>query len=192
MKPLKRIFGIFLFLIGIILISGSQTGITGNIISETASAFVNIFGLVLVVVGVLLMTETLEEKVEASEELSPEEEKEIVERLNEKVESGEWVELGIITVRATNNPVMYPQGTSLCRYWGDRKYLGATNRALKKLYEEGEIGKTHEIARGSDKYKIGGSLSKGDVSIPPKASKILHRHWETDQIYKFLKENKKY
>lgn len=55
MKHLKKIFGIFLFLIGVVLISGSQSGITGNAISETASAFGNIFGLVFVVIGILII-----------------------------------------------------------------------------------------------------------------------------------------
>ena len=79
----KLILGIFLFLIGIILIVSSQTGITGNVISETASAFGNIFGLVFVVVGILLMGESLENIVDHREASTPQAREKLRERLKD-------------------------------------------------------------------------------------------------------------
>ena len=106
---------------------------------------------------------------------------------NRRAESGEWIELRIITVRDAKNQDWFPHGTSLCRYWGPMKYDGSSNNKLLKLYKDGEIGKTHEIVRGSEIYRIGGRLSEGTVSIPPIGSRVLHRHWEILQMYNYKK-----
>ena len=65
--------------------------------------------------------------------------------------------------------------------------IGKWVERMENLYKEGKIGKTHEILIGSNKYKIGGRLSEGTVSVPPKASRVQHRHWEIAQMYKYRK-----
>lgn len=120
----------------------------------------------------------------------PEEEaKRLLKGCNEKVLSGEWVELKTLSVGSTTNPEVYPQATSLCRYWGKEKYKLCSGKQLYKLYNQGIIGKTHEMIRGSDKYKPISVLSDGEVSIPF-IRRVLHRHWEIGRMHK--RENGKY
>jgi hypothetical protein len=103
--------------------------------------------------------------------------------VNRKVETGEWVELRTFTVRSAEDQEKYPQGTSLCRYWGPASYKRSSIRQLDNLYKRGKIGKIHEILRGSDKYQRGGALSKGNLSLPYAGAGVLHRHWEIKQMY---------
>lgn len=50
---------------------------------------------------------------------------------------------------------------------------------LEKLYDSGEIGKTHEVTRGSEEY------TNERLSFPQSGSGVYHRHWElADMHYK--------
>ena len=51
----KRGLGIFLFLIGVFMLISSQSGMTGNVVSERTNALSSIFGLVFVIGGLGLM-----------------------------------------------------------------------------------------------------------------------------------------
>jgi hypothetical protein len=77
----------------------------------------------------------------------------IYKECNKKINSGEWVELGIIGVGSTKNPKKFPHSTTIYRYWGPPEYLQKTSSALKRLYKKGKIGKTHELVR--EEVKIG-------------------------------------
>jgi len=56
MKPsIKKFIGAFLFLVGVIMLSASQSGITGNIISDRTGAVGSILSLVLIVGGLVVM-----------------------------------------------------------------------------------------------------------------------------------------
>jgi hypothetical protein len=50
----KRGLGIFLFLIGVFILISSQSGMTGNIVSDRVSAISSILGLVFIIGGILL------------------------------------------------------------------------------------------------------------------------------------------
>tara|TARA_Y100000034_G_C6907887_1_gene421897 strand:+ start:175 stop:603 length:429 start_codon:yes stop_codon:yes gene_type:complete len=50
----KRGLGIFLFLIGVFILTSSQSGITGNIVSDRVNAISSIFGLVFIIGGLVL------------------------------------------------------------------------------------------------------------------------------------------
>ena len=115
----------------------------------------------------------------------------ILREANKKVSSGEWVYLNYLSVRDTNDHKVWPDATSLCRYWGPEKYKDLSKKQLGKLYEKGEIGKTHELVRGSDKYMRGGKLSEGTLSLPPVGSHVLHRHWEVAEMYYIKKKSSK-
>lgn len=183
--------GTLSLLIGVFLVLDSSSGITGHIISEqTGRGIGSVFGLAFIIGGLLLFFIEGREKSgleysvgEAVLQGVPEEEaRRILKESNEKVNSGKWVELSTFRVRDTANPEKFPEGTSLCRYWGPSNYKELSGKQLDKLYKKGEIGKTHEVDRGSESYALGGSLIKGTVSIPPKGSRILHRHWEIAQM----------
>lgn len=51
---MKRVVGILLFVKGTILLISAQTGITGNIISETIGSFSSILGLIMIVGGLFM------------------------------------------------------------------------------------------------------------------------------------------
>jgi len=197
MKKGNNIFGIILIVIGIAILSPFPK-ISGYVVGENFEKFVSsIFGVVFVIVGIVLFVVgkeegELEHSVREAVKLGvpKEDAKRIFNELKEKVESKEWIELGSLTIRAADNKQKYPQGTSLCRYWGSPKYKNLPNHTLKDLYESGKIGKTHEIVTGSDKWEIGGSLFKRTVTIPAKGSQVSHRHWEIEQMYKYRKKNK--
>lgn len=151
-----------------------------------------ISGLLMVVVERIREGDLVASVEEATEKGVPREEAMIIYReSNKKVESGEWVELRVFTVRSTERPEKYPHATSLVRYWGPEKYKGLSGKKLDKLYNEGEIGKTHELVRGSDIYREEGSLAKGTLSMPPLGSRVLHRHWEIEQMYRKRKKEEK-
>jgi len=52
---LKKILGAFSFLVGIILLISSQSGITGNVVGERADAVSSILSLVLIIGGIVLI-----------------------------------------------------------------------------------------------------------------------------------------
>jgi len=190
----RKIIGGASILIGLASILNSLSGITGFAIAEdvgTTPSF--IFGLILFLGGLGLfiprgrmmeegeLERSIREAVDGGVPLK--EAKKIFDESNRKVESGEWIELGKITVTSTSNPARHHYATSLCRYWGPSKYLGSNNSRLDKLYEAGEVGKTHELVVGSDKYKLGGRLSTGTLSLPEKGSAVEERHWEIKEAY---------
>jgi hypothetical protein len=113
--------------------------------------------------------------------------KRIYEESNKRVASGEWVELAkdAESLHKAYDP-RYKGGTSFVRYWGAEKHKKEPKteleykkylKELRKLYDAGEIGKTHEVARGSSKYA-------NDISFPEPGSRILHRDWEIEHMYK--------
>jgi len=51
----KRSVGAFLFLIGVIVLISSQSGITGNVVSEMVDSVSSVFGLLFIIVGLVLM-----------------------------------------------------------------------------------------------------------------------------------------
>jgi hypothetical protein len=60
----KRGLGIFLFLIGVFILISSQSGMTGNVVSERVSAVSSVFGLVFIIGGMILFIyESKEEKI---------------------------------------------------------------------------------------------------------------------------------
>ena len=103
--------------------------------------------------------------------------KRIQDYCNAKAARGEWVQLRSIGPNRAKNR-KYPDATSLCKYWGPGEYGGKSTRELTELYEQGKLGKTHEIYRGSDEF------SQRKISHPRKYSRILHRHWEIAQMHK--------
>jgi len=136
--------------------------------------------------------------------ITKKEAKEIFNESNKKVESGEWIPLEKITVTGTNDPGSFPDGTSFARYWGPGGYLGKSKKFLQKEYKAGKIGKTHEIVRGSEKYKthtykkIGNKYfkkwnppEKREASLPPEGSRVLHRHWEIGQMWDYKNNPRK-
>jgi len=198
----KRVLGIFLIFIGLFIILTGKI-ITGAVIGFSSQNLLSWFGILIIFLGIFIFSTTLE-KIVSKKVLTkanlPESVLEAVKNgvgvnnaldifneSNEKVESGKWIELKTFRVRDTNDPAKYPDSTSLCRYWGPKEYKDYSGRKLDELYKKGEIGKTHEVVRGSDIYSRGGSLKKGNISIPPKASRVLHRHWEIEQMYDYQK-----
>lgn len=201
-KEAVRGFGIALVIGGIVLLLFNSFGITGFVVVEDISRVVkSITGFVLVVGGVILLIfnreeSGLEESVKDAVKKGVPHNNAIslIRESNKKVETGEWVEIGIENVTTTvhNQPedkeMNHPfyQGTSLCRYWGSKEYKGCSRSKLYKLYDEGKIGKTHEIVRGSDVYPLTGKGSErqGTLSRPGPGSRVLHRHWEIEQMYR--------
>ncbi len=192
---LRRMFGGILFLAGIGFITISQSGITGFVIVEQLGERTgSTVGLGLIAIGaMLLLVRTGEEsdleqsvKEAVAHGVPKTEAIQLLHEVNDKVQSGDWVELRTITVRDTTHKPHeeWGYGTSLCRYWGPTQYSGVSGKQLEKLYDQGKIGKTHEVVRGSNVYHIGGKLSEGTLSLPPAGSKVLHRHWEIEQMYK--------
>lgn len=51
---LKKVVGVFLFLIGTFFLISSQSGMTGNVISERANALSSVFGLIFIIIGLIL------------------------------------------------------------------------------------------------------------------------------------------
>jgi len=195
-KRMFRILGIISLVIGALFLLNSFSGITGFVIVEEVGRNVSgVLGLIFVLVGMVLMLADREGESEleisikeaVKQGVPREEAKNLFDDAKRKIESGKWVELKVFRVRATANQETYPYGTSLCRYWGPEEYKGLSQTKLDNLYKEGKIGKTHEILIGSNKYKIGGRLSEGTVSVPPRASRVQHRHWEIAQMYKYRK-----
>ncbi|OIO81833.1 hypothetical protein AUJ84_00020 [Candidatus Pacearchaeota archaeon CG1_02_32_132] len=198
-----EIVGIAFVFFGFALLLNSAMGLTGLVIISADSGLKDLarlgsfVGTVFILIGGVLIWESAvaeERKVrksdlegsvqEAIKQGVPENDAKLIYKYaNKMVSSGKWVELGIITVRDTNNPEEFPHGTSLCRYWGPSKYEGASTKRLKNLYDNGTIGKTHEVVRGSDVYLEGGRESEGTMSVP-KTGRVLHRHWEVAQMYK--------
>lgn len=203
----KRWLGIFLILVGLFLNFGA--GITGAVIG-VGSGSVRVFGIISLVVGLGLvfmgreaesdLEYSIKEAIKVGVPLS--EAKRIKKEADEKVKSGEWIELSKETVTTTDNPEEFPEGTSLCRYWGPREYSNSSKSRIKNLYKDGEVGKTHEVPRGSDEYKFyeykkeGGKYVKKIIpkesgrrkaSIPPVGSRVLHRHWEIGKMYDYQK-----
>ncbi|NCO11673.1 hypothetical protein CO038_01445 [Candidatus Pacearchaeota archaeon CG_4_9_14_0_2_um_filter_39_13] len=205
-----RITGIALVFLGVALVLNSGIFLTGLAISGSTGSNLGylirgggfIGGIIILIGGILLWESAvaderrtrksdLEKSVqEAVAQGVPESDAKIIHAYaNKKVSSGKWVELGKITVRDTNNPEEFPHGTSLCRYWGPSEYLGSSAKKLKNLYDEGVIGKTHEVVRGSDTYRTGGRESEGTMSVP-EVGRVLHRHWEIAQMYKKIRYGK--
>lgn len=183
----KKWFGILLIVCSLVIAILNNT-ITGAVIGNTTKNYLSLISLGMFFIGILLfLTKDLEKSIqEAIERGVPQEDaKRIFKESNEKVGEGSWVELDTFRIRDTNNPETYPQATSLFRYWGPEKFKGISRSKLNNLYKQGKIGKTHELARGSEKYKIGGSEFKGTISKPPKGSRVLHRHWEISQMYDY-------
>jgi hypothetical protein len=106
-----------------------------------------------------------------------EEAKKIWNESNERATSGRWVQLKTIGPNRAKNR-KYAQATSLCKYWGPEFYRGLSGRNLKALYENGKLGKTHEIYRGSDAF------SHQEISHPQKGHRVMHRHWEIAEMHK--------
>lgn len=191
----KRGLGIALIFIGIFIIATARV-LTGAVVGTKPENFLGWLGIWVFIVGIILIfmaKKRLEESIrEAIKEGVPLTEAEkIFNETNKKVERGEWVELRAFRVRDTAEPKTYTHGTSLCRYWGPPEYKTLSGRKLDDLYKQGKIGKTHEVVRGSDKYKIGGSLAKGTISMPPKGARVLHRHWKIAQMYDYKKHPRK-
>lgn len=206
-----KFIGIVLMWLGAVILLNAFLGTTGMAILSgdflKSSGFFDfgfVIGVAFVVGGFVLfvvaektrasekesdLEESIKEAIE-SQGIPKDEAKELFDELNKKVESGEWVELKKITVRNTNRDKKddWGYGTSLCRYWGPAKYKGSSGKALDRYYDRGEIGKTHEVVRGSDKWKEHGRYSRGEVSLPGPGSRVLHRHWEISQIYKKRRE----
>lgn len=188
----KRVLGIALIVISCIT-AWSNVIITGAVIGYSLS--LSFIAILTLIAGIIMMLADKEDESELEESvkealkrgISEADAKNLISELNKKVEVGKWVELRAFRVRATSNPEQYPHATSICRYWGPKEYENLPNVKLDNLYKKGEIGKTHELMRGSDKYKEGGSLVKATVSMPQKGSRVLHRHWELAEMYKYRK-----
>ena len=125
---------------------------------------------------------------------------------NKKAESGEWLDLYHQESRYGKSEY-HPHSTSLVRFWGPAKYLEGKERLSRsqaeRLFEKGLIGKTHELVRGSRDYgnnyeKVEGrwrkKLHEGRIpesspggAYPPIGSRVLHRHWEIEQMYRHKK-----
>lgn len=187
--------GIFLFLLGVFFLVNSKINFTGSVIgfSGISLTFSFVLGIVLMIGGISLLI-----NIEALEKLAsniatyPKLKEDLFkEELNKKVESGEWIELKIERARDTTNPEKYAQATAIYKYWGPKDYKGLSTSQLYKLYRQGEVGKTHEMIRGSKVYKEDGRLSKGTISIPPEGSRVLHRHWEVKEMSKYRNKNKR-
>jgi len=189
----KKIALGLIFLIISVIFSFSNLTLTGNVISFNYSSYFSLISILSFIFGVILVVtaKNLEESIKEAikEGVPPLKAEEIFENANKKVESGEWVELRAFRVRDTSDQEKYPGATSLCRYWGPKEYKELSNAQLDRLYREGKIGKTHEVVRGSDKYKIGGSLEKKNLSMPYPGSRVLHRHWEIAQMYRYKKKS---
>ncbi len=193
-KKVFRAFGLLSLFMGIILLFNGFSGLTGFAVFEgigrTASS---ILGLVFVILGAILAltVKRSESVLEAILDGVPAEDAErIYDESNKKASSGKWVPLMRVNAVSTSNPETYPQATSSCIYWGPREYIGCSRSALNRLYKASKVGKTHELSRGSDRYKQGGSLTEGTVSEAPTGARVLHRHWEIKEMYKYERENK--
>lgn len=122
--------------------------------------------------------------------------KKILQEANENVSSGYWIELDAFRERAAENQEEYPDATSIARYWGSKEYEGLSRRKLDDAYKRGEIGKTHELIRGSDIYpkrdlKTKKLVNIKPVSIPKSGARVLHRHWEITQMHNYQKNPRK-
>jgi hypothetical protein len=106
-----------------------------------------------------------------------EEAKRIWDESNERATSGKWVQLKTIGPNRAKNS-KYTQATSLCKYWGPATYRGLSGRKLTDLYNQGKLGKTHEIYRGSDVF------SSEEISHPQKGHRVMHRHWEIAEMHR--------
>ncbi len=203
----KKGLGFVLVFLGIFVIIIQPFSITGAVIDVSSSVSKIWFGIgiVLVIGGGLLVAWGREEGGLATlvgkepeikelpysltsalkEGISESEAKELLLELNKKAESGEWIVLKQFTVAPAKSP-RYSHGTSSYSYWGPEEYKGLSGKKLEGLYNQGKIGKTHEIVRGSDVY----DMKNKRASIPPKGSRVLHRHWEIGQVYRKRREGK--
>ncbi len=68
----KKFLGAFLFLIGTFLLISSQSGITGNVVSERADAVGSVLSLVLIIGGLVLLQEGRLEKTVRQEKTAQE------------------------------------------------------------------------------------------------------------------------
>lgn len=173
-RGMRKIAGIAFFLVGgIFLLSAFSIGsITGNAILDGVNEGISLgFGFLLVIVGITLFVAGLERKIPQSVEEAVRDKgvpfddaMSIWEESNRKVSSGEWVELrhdNLVPTRDNRvrkkNPNRvrggFAEGTSLVRFWGPSEYTEKSREGLEKAYRRGEIGKTHEVVRGSDVYK---------------------------------------
>jgi hypothetical protein len=124
--------------------------------------------------------------------ISPKEARIILKEANKNVHSGYWIELDAFRQRAADNQENYPDSTSLARYWGPKEYQGLSRRQLDLAYKTGTIGKTHELIRGSDLYPKKDLRTRKladvkSVSIPQSGARVLHRHWEINQMHDYRK-----
>jgi len=197
------ILSLISFLAGLFFVITSKIGVTANVIGVSFSKTLNDgIGISLLFVSIILLfVGGLEKRIKNEDPesiikagldkdygpVSREDAYKIYNESNQRVESGEWIELGVERVRSSTNP-NYPHETSLCRCWGPAEYLGSSKKHLENLFKKGKIGKTHELVLGSEKYKPDGSLHEGTVSIPPLGSRVSHRHWEIAQMYRYRKK----
>lgn len=121
---------------------------------------------------------------------------------NRKVESGEWVELYKVEPRYGKSEY-HPQSTSIIRYWGPKNLLEdkeqISRKQAEKFFSKGIVGKTHELVGGSGIFKQryikrgGRHYREIDASIRPSypcARRVLHRHWEIGEMYKYQRKRK--
>lgn len=110
--------------------------------------------------------------------------------VNDLVESGKWVELYVLEPRYGKEET-YPYSSSIIRFWGPegllegKKYI--TRSKAQRLFEEGKMGKTHELVRGSEIYLKDKSERP---SPPPEGSRVLHRHWEIYDMWRYREKQK--
>jgi len=160
--------------IGFLFILNSFSGITGFAVAESFGKNASsVLGFVFVVVGILgFLRENLEKSLRESVEkgIPLNEARKIFENANRKAESGEWVHLKEVNSCDASNLLKYPDSISTCEYWGSKKYLGTSKKGLFRLYKRGEIGKLHEITR---------------------EGKVLHRHWEIQNMLDYSKNPRK-
>ena len=208
--PKKLIFYIclFLFILGIFFILNAQVGITGAVIGASFSPIrSSAIGFSLIFIASIIfflesseLDSDLEKKIDENKKtvivnsIKNILKERIKEEYNKKVENGEWVELKAYRIAKADNQYNYPGGTSLCRYWGPKEYKGKSKTQLEKLFKKGDIGKTHEIVRGSDNYDIrsigAGSSKKNIINMPKEGSNVLHRHWEINQTIEYIVRDK--